>query len=46
VLGLKSGGIKAIEHTKAIRLDADQLWGYNWLEAYLPIVDEYLISFE
>jgi len=46
VLDLKSGGIKAIEHTKVIRLDADPLWECNFLEADLPIVDEYLISFE
>lgn len=42
VCSLKSGEVKALEHAQAIWVDAAQLRNYDWAEADLPIVVEYL----
>ncbi|WP_343558954.1 (deoxy)nucleoside triphosphate pyrophosphohydrolase [Sphingobacterium sp.] len=42
VCSLKSGEVKALEHAQAIWVDAAQLRNYDWAEADLPIVEEYL----
>jgi len=43
VCSLRAGEVKAREHSQAIWVDADQLRDYDWAEADLSIVDEYLI---
>lgn len=42
VCSLLNGEVKALEHAQAIWVDANQLRDYDWAEADLPIVDEYL----
>jgi 8-oxo-dGTP diphosphatase len=42
VCGLQSGEVKALEHTQAIWVAIDQLADYDWAEADLPIVREYI----
>ena len=42
VCSLKSGEVKVLEHAQAIWVDAAQLRNYDWAEADLPIVEEYL----
>lgn len=42
VCSLQSGKVEALEHAQAIWVDVDQLGDYDWAEADLPIVDEYL----
>ena len=42
VCSLKSGEVKALEHALAIWVDAAQLRNYDWAEADLPIVNEYV----
>ena len=42
VCGLQSGEVKALEHAQAIWVAIDQLADYDWAEADLPIVREYI----
>lgn len=42
VCSLHSGEVDALEHTQAIWVDAAELKNYDWAEADLPIVDEFL----
>ena len=42
VCSLQSGEVKALEHTQAIWVAIDQLLDYDWAEADLPIVNEYI----
>ncbi|MCS4225758.1 sialate O-acetylesterase [Sphingobacterium sp. BIGb0165] len=42
VCSLLSDEVDALEHAQAIWVDAAQLKNYDWAEADLPIVDEYL----
>ncbi|MGJ1237771.1 (deoxy)nucleoside triphosphate pyrophosphohydrolase [Sphingobacterium multivorum] len=39
---LQSGNVKALEHAQAIWVDAAQLRNYDWAEANIPIVKEYI----
>ena len=42
VCTLESGILKATEHAQAIWVDTTELSGYDWAEADVPIVHEYL----
>ena len=42
VCNLQSGEVKALEHAQAIWVAIDQLLDYDWAEADLPIVNEYI----
>lgn len=42
VCSLKSEKVIVLEHAQAIWVDANQLKDYDWTEADIPIVDEYL----
>ncbi len=42
VCSLQSGEVNVLEHTQAIWVDAMQLPNYDWAEADIPIVVEYL----
>ncbi|WP_293944786.1 MULTISPECIES: hypothetical protein [unclassified Sphingobacterium] len=42
VCSLQSGEVKALEHAQAIWVAIDQLLDYDWAEADLPIVNEYI----
>jgi len=39
---LQSGEVKVLEHAQAIWVAIDQLLDYDWAEADLPIVNEYI----
>jgi len=41
-VSLKAEKAIVLEHAKAIWVDANQLKDYDWAEADIPIVDEYL----
>ncbi|WP_286857342.1 (deoxy)nucleoside triphosphate pyrophosphohydrolase [Sphingobacterium sp. UBA7625] len=42
VCSLQSGEVKALEHAQTIWVAIDQLLDYDWAEADLPIVKEYI----
>ncbi|MGE8290075.1 MAG: (deoxy)nucleoside triphosphate pyrophosphohydrolase [Sphingobacterium sp.] len=42
VCSLHSGEVDTLEHAQAIWVEAAQLKNYDWAEADLPVVDEYL----
>jgi len=42
VCSLQSGEVKALEHAQAIWVAIDQLLDYDWADADLPIVSEYI----
>lgn len=42
VCSLQSGEVKVLEHAQAIWVAIDQLLDYDWAEADLPIVKEYI----
>jgi len=42
VCSLQSGEVKVLEHAQAIWVDVAQLRNYDWAEADLPIVNEYI----
>jgi len=42
VCSLQSGEVKALEHAQAIWVAIDQLLDYDWAEADLSIVNEYI----
>lgn len=44
VYSLQSGEVKALEHAQAIWVNTAELKNYDWAEADLPIVEEYLIA--
>jgi 8-oxo-dGTP diphosphatase len=44
VCTIQSGQVKALEHAQAIWVDKAQLLYYDWAEADLPIVNEYLLQ--
>ncbi|PUV25132.1 (deoxy)nucleoside triphosphate pyrophosphohydrolase [Sphingobacterium athyrii] len=42
VCSLQAGEVKALEHAQAIWVAIDQLLDYDWAEADVPIVNEYI----
>lgn len=44
VCTLESGIVQPTEHAQAIWIEAAELLGYDWAEADVPIVEEYLDS--
>jgi len=42
VCSLQSGEVKALEHAQAIWVTIDQMLDYDWADADLPIVSEYI----